>query len=81
MRIAAVEAGGVESVRAFLDGLAERVRSGRYRPQPLRRVHIPKPGRPGQSRPLGIPAVGDRVLMAAIGGGAIWGACLVDWGG
>lgn len=23
----------------------------------------------------------DRVLMAAIGGGAIWGACLVDWGG
>jgi RNA-directed DNA polymerase len=38
VRIAAVEAGGVESVRAFLDGLAERVRSGRYRPQPLRRV-------------------------------------------
>ncbi len=65
VRIAAVEAGGVESVRAFLDGLAERVRSGRYRPQPLRRVHIPKPGRPGQTRPLGIPAVGDRVLMAA----------------
>jgi len=65
VRIADVEAGGVESVRAFLDGLAERVRSGRYRPQPLRRVHIPKPGRPGQTRPLGIPAVGDRVLMSA----------------
>ena len=63
--IADIEAGGVESVRAFLDELAERMRSGTYRPQPLRRVHIPKPGRPGQTRPLGIPAVGDRVVMAA----------------
>ncbi len=29
-----------------------------------RRVHIPKPGRPGQTRPLGIPTVSDRVVMA-----------------
>jgi group II intron reverse transcriptase/maturase len=63
--IADIEAGGVESVRAFLDELADRVRSGRYRPAPLRRVHIPKPGRPGQTRPLGIPTVGDRIVMAA----------------
>jgi RNA-directed DNA polymerase len=66
--IADVEAGGVESVRAFLDGLAERIRAGAYRPQPLRRVHIPKPSRPGQprqTRPLGIPTVGDRIVMAA----------------
>ncbi len=61
----AVADGGVESVRAFLDGLTERLRSGTYRPAPLRRVHIPKPGRPGQTRPLGIPTVGDRVVMAA----------------
>jgi RNA-directed DNA polymerase len=49
----------------FLDGLAARLRAGSYRPRPLRRVHIPKPGRPGQSRPLGIPCVADRVVMAA----------------
>jgi group II intron reverse transcriptase/maturase len=57
--------GGVEGVRAFLDGLAAEVREKRYRPQPLRRVHIPKPGKPGEFRPLGIPAIRDRVIMAA----------------
>jgi len=49
----------------FLDGLAAKLRAGKYRPRPLRRVHIPKPSRPGQSRPLGIPTVADRVVMAA----------------
>ena len=63
--IADVESGGVESVRAFLDGLAGQLRSGSYRPKPLRRVHIPKPGKKGETRPLGIPALGDRVIMTA----------------
>ena len=63
--IADIEAGGTESVRAFLDGLAAELRSGTYRPKPLRRVHIPKPGKQGETRPLGIPTIADRVIMAA----------------
>ena len=63
--IAGIEAGGVESVRAFLDELAEQLKAGRYRPKPLRRVHIPKPGKTGETRPLGIPTVADRVVMTA----------------
>jgi RNA-directed DNA polymerase len=60
--IEAVEDSGVGD---FLDVLADELRAGNYRPRPLRRVHIPKPGRPGQTRPLGIPTVADRVVMAA----------------
>jgi len=63
--IADVEAGGAESVRVFLDALAAALRTGTYRPKPLRRVNIPKPGKPGESRPLGIPTVADRVVMTA----------------
>ncbi len=57
-----VEAAGVES---FLEQLAGQLRSKAYRPSPLRRMRIPKPGRPGATRPLGIPTVTDRVVMTA----------------
>jgi RNA-directed DNA polymerase len=60
--IDAIEESGV---REFLEALAAELRSGRYRPKALRRVHIPKPGRSGKTRPLGIPTVRDRVVMAA----------------
>jgi RNA-directed DNA polymerase len=44
--IADVEEAGV---RLFLEGIAADLRAKRYRPRPLRRVHIPKPGQPGKS--------------------------------
>lgn len=58
----AIEAYGVERMLAELRGLLER---GRYRPQAARRVNIPKPGRPGEQRPLSIPRIRDRVLQTA----------------
>jgi RNA-directed DNA polymerase len=53
-------------IEAFLAGLRTRLRNGSYRPSPVRRVMIPKRGRPGQFRPLGVPTVEDRVVQAAV---------------
>jgi group II intron reverse transcriptase/maturase len=62
MTVDAVEASGVKE---FLQDLSDRLRTHTYRPSPLRRVMIPKPGRPGEMRPLSIPTVADRVVMGA----------------
>ena len=45
--------------------LSEALKSGVYRPQAIRRVHIPKPGS-NEPRPLGIPTVRDRIVQAAV---------------
>ena len=55
-----IEAAGLE---VWLAGLREELVSKTYRPDPVRRVTIPKPG--GGERPLGIPTIRDRVVQTA----------------
>ena len=68
-------AGGIdgESIEAFGEGLEERLArlheelsTDKYIPQPVRQQRIPKAGKPGEWRVLGIPTIYDRVCQQAL---------------
>ena len=54
-----------QNLDANIRDLCDRVHSGRYRPQPVRRTYIPKADGK-EKRPLGIPALEDKIVQGAV---------------
>jgi RNA-directed DNA polymerase len=54
-----------ENLEANLQDLSHRLKRGAYRARPVRRVYIPKVGKPGELRPLGVPALEDKIVQRA----------------
>src|ERR1700736_1719259 len=52
-----------QELEARLAELSDRVRRGAYRPQPVRRVYVPK--RDGKQRPIGVTALEDKIVQRA----------------
>ena len=52
-----------KGINRYLTGIQSELKSGTYKPLPVRRVMIPKPD--GSQRPLGIPCVKDRIVQMA----------------
>ncbi|MAZ14789.1 MAG: group II intron reverse transcriptase/maturase [Ahrensia sp.] len=50
----------------FIEDIRNELRGGTYRPEPVRQRLIPKPGKPGKVRPLGIPTLRDRLVQMAL---------------
>lgn len=54
-----------ENLQANIENLLERMKRQAYKPQPVRRVYIPKPGS-DKKRPLGIPSYEDKLVQKAM---------------
>ena len=55
-----------QQLDAHLDRLCTELREDRYQPKPVRQVQIPKAGKPGEHRTLGIPTIFDRVAQQSL---------------
>ncbi|MEW5890983.1 MAG: hypothetical protein AB1768_18535 [Pseudomonadota bacterium] len=55
-----------EQANEQLNRLRDELKAQRYQPQPVRQVRIPKAGKPGEYRTLGIPSIYDRVCQQAL---------------
>lgn len=55
-----------EQLEQHLDRLHRELKEDTYHPEPVRQVAIPKSGKPGEFRTLGIPTVYDRVCQQAL---------------
>jgi RNA-directed DNA polymerase len=64
--VTAAWVGETVGVPGFLDDLRAALKDGSFRPLPVRERLIPKPGGSGKLRKLGIPAIADRVVQAAL---------------
>ena len=53
-------------VDSLLSSMRRTLRDRSYKPSPVRQLRIPKPGKTGQYRNLGIPTVSDRIVQAAL---------------
>jgi RNA-directed DNA polymerase len=53
-------------LKANLQSLLDRTKSGTYHAPPVRRVHIPKGGSTNETRPIGIPTLEDKILQRAV---------------
>jgi len=62
-RVVEERPGGAEGL---IDEVRDALRNGTYQPQPVRQRLIPKPGKRGQFRPLGIPTLIDRLVQMAL---------------
>jgi RNA-directed DNA polymerase len=55
-----------ENLQANLEDLIERMKRMGYRPQAVRQVLIPKEGKPGATRPLGIGCIEDKLVQGRV---------------
>ena len=54
-----------KNLEANLQDLSRRLQREAYRARPVRRVYIEKVGKPGELRPLGVPALEDKIVQRA----------------